>query len=278
MKLFHLVKDFILSPIKQIRARYIPLMLIYASYAASGLTGIAATFYVKKYLTLDSEQLIMLGVYSTIPWTIKFVFGTATDSIKIFNSQRKSYIIIGAILMAASYISLGSLAGNFHWISLLGDKNLIYVISCVVLSTAFCIQNVVSETMSTEVVIRHDEQGNLIDKATVDKEIVLVQYLNRLSFAVSSFIVAGLAGYLASVFSYSTVFFLGLFVPVLSLVGISLVHLDSVPEQKINWKILGGGLVFALFCVALSSSNFIFRQEVIFLVSSVIVISLLYTT
>lgn len=276
MKIFQTIKSFILEPISQIKARYIPLLLIYAAYAASSITGIAESFYVKKSLTLTAQDLILLGAYATIPWTLKFIFGQFCDTIKFFGSQRKSYIIFGSILMFASYVMLAAIAGDYAWALNLASKNTLYIISSIVLSASFCIQNVVSETMSTEVVDRFDKDSNPLDKEIINKELTLIQYLSKLSFAFSGFIVAGLSGYLASVMTYSHVFLCGCIIPVIVLFGISFVHLDQTPPQKPNWKILGSGLAFAVFCILMGTANLVYSQEIIFVVSIAIVCSLLY--
>ena len=50
-------------------------------------------------LSLTPSQLAGIGVWLTLPWTVKMVFGELVDTVPIFGSQRKSYILIGALLM-----------------------------------------------------------------------------------------------------------------------------------------------------------------------------------
>jgi hypothetical protein len=35
-----------------------------------------------------------IGVWLSLPWTVKMVFGELVDSVPIFGSQRRSYILI----------------------------------------------------------------------------------------------------------------------------------------------------------------------------------------
>ena len=37
-------------------------------------------------------------MWLSLPWTVKMVFGELVDSVPIFGSQRRSYILIGAAL------------------------------------------------------------------------------------------------------------------------------------------------------------------------------------
>jgi len=91
--------DIMMTPIRAIKIRYIPLLLIYFAYGASGFTAVAETFWVKEALNLSAENLISLGVWLTVPWTIKMIFGQMVDSFTFFGSNRKVYVYIGASLM-----------------------------------------------------------------------------------------------------------------------------------------------------------------------------------
>ena len=92
------IVDIIMTPIRALRVRYIPLLLIYFAYGSSVFVAIAKDFWVKKELTLSAEDLVALGVWLTVPWTIKMIFGQLVDSVTIFGSNRKAYVFIGAVL------------------------------------------------------------------------------------------------------------------------------------------------------------------------------------
>jgi BT1 family len=106
----------LLNPIRAFRIAYIPLLMVYFSYGALGLTNIVETFWIKQKLSLTATELASLGVWLTLPWTIKMVFGELVDSVAIFGSQRRVYIFIGGGLLTAGLLILAGAAGG--WITL----------------------------------------------------------------------------------------------------------------------------------------------------------------
>ena len=75
--------------------------MVYFAYGALGLIAVAESFWVKKALTLSPAQLAELAVWTTLPWTVKMVFGELVDSVPILGSQRRAYVFIGAAFIAA---------------------------------------------------------------------------------------------------------------------------------------------------------------------------------
>ncbi len=143
--------DIIMTPIRAIRVRYIPLLLIYFAYGSSVFVGIARDFWIKKELSLSAEDLIALGVWLTVPWTIKMIFGQMVDSVTIFGSNRKVYVYIGAILMTLSTLLLIGIVGEHQWIGMY-SKETVYIFASVLGVVGFVIQDVVADTMTTEVI------------------------------------------------------------------------------------------------------------------------------
>ena len=107
------LKSLLLLPIQSLRLRYIPLLLIYFAYGSSVFVAIARDFWIKKELDLSAEDLLSLGVWLTVPWTIKMIFGQMVDSITIFGSNRKVYVYIGAVLMIISTLLLIAIVGDY---------------------------------------------------------------------------------------------------------------------------------------------------------------------
>jgi hypothetical protein len=103
-----------------------------------------------------------------------------------------------------------------------------------------------------------------------------VQVLGRLALSFGIFSVAGLGGVLAKFYSYQTVFFLGLTIPAISIIGALLVRLEDVPVKPVDWRILGGGAAFGLVVAALGFGGVPYNQELIFLVSMAVVIAMLF--
>jgi len=262
------VKQTILAPIQAMRLRYVPLLMIYFAYGASVFTGIAESFWVKEELNLSADELMALAVWLTVPWTIKMVFGQMVDSIAIFKSQRRVYIIIGALLILLSMFLMIALAGDYAIVAGY-EKEKLYILSAIIGVVGFVLQDVVADTMTTEVVDRSQPQE------LIEQELAMVQVLGRLALAIAGVSVAGLGGWLAEIYSYETMFKLGLFIPLLSLIGIFFVKLEGVTKSPLNYKIFYGGVVFALFVIAMGYSNFQYGQEIVFVVSMAVVIYML---
>ncbi len=106
------LKAALITPIRAMRLRYLPLLMIYYAYGALGLVGIAQTFWVKEVLTFTPAELAAIAVWLTLPWTVKMVFGQLADSVPILGSQRRVYVFIGASLVAAGMVTLAGAAGR----------------------------------------------------------------------------------------------------------------------------------------------------------------------
>ena len=262
--------DILMTPIRAIRVRYIPLLLIYFAYGASVFTAIAKDFWVKKELALSAEDLVALGVWLTVPWTIKMIFGQMVDSVTIFGSNRRVYVYIGAILIALSTILLIGIVGEHKWI-VSYSKESVYIFASVLGVVGFVLQDVVADTMTTEVV--DTTQSN----EDIKKELATIQVLSRLSLGLAIFIMGWLGGELADIYSYETVFKLSLFVPILSIIGVSIVRLNPVSTTPLNKQVLFGGLFFAVFVVLIGYNDVPYSQEIVFVVSLIVVLYLLST-
>ena len=258
------LKSAFLNPIKSFKLKYLPLLMVYFAYGASGITSIAETFWVKEHLNLSAEALVTLGVWLSIPWTIKMVFGQLVDTIPIFGSQRRAYVYIGAGLITISTILMIGLVGNKSWIHFTTPQN-VYILASLFSVVGFVLQDVVADAMSTEVVDRNQP------KEEVERELAMVQVLGRLALSIAGFIVAGLGGWLAQIFSYETMFEIGLFIPLLSIIGVTIVKLDTPEPSKIDCKILCGGIAFAVFVVFMGYNDFPYAQEIVFFVSLAVI-------
>lgn len=260
----------LIVPIKAMRWRYFPLMMIYFSYGASTFSGIAVTFWVKDALSLTPAQLAAIAVWIALPWTIKMIFGQFADSISLFGSQRKIYVYFGAVLMAFGSLTLFGTAAEIPWLLELGTPASLYVFSMMITVIGVVMQDVIADTMTTEVI---DREGKTEEE--IKSDLGMVQILGRLSLSMAGFMVAGLGGWLAANFEYSQVFLMMLIIPVISIIGVSLVKLDKVPKKPINWLVLGGGISFALFSAFMGLSNIPFGQEIVVGVSLLVVCTLI---
>ena len=70
--------------------------MVYFAYGALGLIDVTRDLWIKESLSFTPSQLAGIGVWLTLPWTVKMVFGELVDTVPIFGSQRKAYVLIGA--------------------------------------------------------------------------------------------------------------------------------------------------------------------------------------
>ena len=271
--LWRQLENALLNPIRAFRPRYLPLLMVYFAYGALGLIAVAESFWVKKALTLSPAQLAELAVWTTLPWTVKMVFGELVDSVPILGSQRRSYVFIGAAFIAAGLLLLAGAAGG--WLTFASPENL-YRLGAFVTVLGVVIQDVAADAMSTEVVDRENADGTPRPKDEVDRELGMVQVLGRLALSLGMFLVAGLAGWIASIYSYETVFLLGLIIPLISLSGALLITLRPVEQRQIDWRILGGGIAYGAFVLVLAFAAVPYNQEIVFVVSMAVVCAMLW--
>jgi hypothetical protein len=262
------LKAALVTPIRAMRLRYLPLLMIYYAYGALGLVAIAEAFWIKQALTFTPAELAAIAVWLTLPWTIKMVFGQLADSVPIMGSQRRAYVLIGASLVASGLVILSGAAGG--WITL-ASKNALYVTAQLMIVIGVVLQDVIADAMTTEVVERVRPDGSSRPKAEVERELGLVQVLGRLALWSGILSVAGLSGWLAQIYSYETVFLFGLAVPAVSLTGAMLVRLDDTAPKPIDWRILGGGLAFGAVVLAIGLGGLPFGQELIFVISLAVI-------
>lgn len=266
------IEKAVLNPVRAFRPHYLPLLMIYFASGAMGVTAIAQSFWVKQSLTLSASELAALAVWLTLPWTIKMVFGEMVDTVSIAGSQRRAYVYIGASLMALGLLGLAAAAAG----KLPAMKpETAYKLASLLIVIGTVMQDVVADAMTTEVVSRENEDGSPRDKEDIDRDLGMVQVLGRLAMAIGGFIVAGLGGYMAALMPYWLVFLAALVVPVISASGAALVHIETVAQRPIDWKILGGGIAFGAFVIAMALLDWDYNQEIIFLVSMAVVVWML---
>ncbi len=266
------LKAAVLAPLAALRLAYVPLLMVYFSYGALGIVGVADSFWVKKTLTLSPAELAQLGVWLTLPWAIKMVFGELVDTVSILGSQRRAYVFIGAGLIALSMLMLAGTAGG--WLTWMAPDKM-YVAASLLSVTGVVLQDVVADAMSTEVVPRTLPDGTPRPQADIDHDLGMVQVLGRLALSIGIFATAGLAGWLAQTLAYETVFLIGLVVPAISVTGALLVRLDSSERRPTDWRLLGAGLAFGLFITALLAADVPHAQEIVLAVSLAVIVTML---
>lgn len=261
----------LLRPIRAFRLRYLPVVLVYFAYGALGLIDVTRDMWIKESLALRPAQLAEIAVWLSLPWTIKMVFGELVDSVPLFGSQRKSYVLLGAALTAAGMLTLAGAAGG--WLAIAAPDRL-YVLGAMLIVVGVVVQDVVADAMSTEVVPRHDSTGERPQHA-IRAELGMVQVLGRLALSFGVLSVAGLSGLLASLFARETVFLAGLVVPLISVFGVTLIREQTAERRAPDRRILAGGAVFGVAVLALALGPIPYGQEMIFVLSMVVICTML---
>lgn len=257
------LKQLFFAPLMGFKVRYIPLLLIYFAYGSNAITTVALTFWEKENLALSAEQLVIIGTWLTVPWTIKMIFGQFVDHYPLFGNKRKSYIYLGATLMAIGYIMLYGVATAHPIMQMFGNQFNQYLLVNLVSILGFVIQDVTADAMSTEVVAREGKA-----ESEIQTELTRVQILGRLSLMGAMASVALLGGFLAQTFDYETVFLIALIVPIISVLGATFVKLDDIKTKSyFDPVILGGGIAFAIFTLIMAFTSVPYSQEIVFSVS-----------
>src|SRR3984893_3666539 len=249
----------ITRPIRAFQLNYVPVVMVYFAYGALGLIDVTRDLWIKESLSFTPSQLAGIGVWLTLPWTVKMVFGELADTVPMFGSQRKSYILIGALLMATGLLILAGVAGR--WLTFARPDQL-YVLGAMLVAIGTVLQ---------EVVARTDTAGNERPDDSVRVELGMVQVLGRLAVSAGVLAVAGLSGWLASFMPRQDVFLIGLIIPAISVAGVFLRGTETMERRPIDWRILGGGIVFGVVGVVLGASGVPFGQEIIFIISMAVV-------
>jgi hypothetical protein len=259
-------------PIEAFRLKYAPLLLLYFAYGALGIIDVSRDMWIKEQLSLTPAELASIGVWLSLPWTAKMVFGQLVDCVPIFGSQRRAYILIGATCMACGMLTLASAAGEQIAFA---SPDQLYVLGVMLIVIGAVIQDVVADALSTELVPRTDTAGNERPQDDVRTDLGMVQVLGRLALGAGILAVAGLSGWLAQFLSRETVFLLGLTVPALSATSVLLIRSESSQRAPLDWRILGGGIAFGTAVLAIGLGSIPFGQELIFILSTAVICTML---
>ena len=258
----------LVAPVRGLRLSYLPLLGVYLASGALGIIAVADQFWVRKALTLTPAELASLAAWLQLPWVARMVFSELVDALPVLGSQRRAYLFIGAGLVASGLVLLAGAAGG--WIALARPEPL-YALAQLLIVVGSVLQEVVADAMSPGVVARTEADGSPRPQADINRDLAMVEVLARLVYSAGAFGVGLLAGVLAKALAYETAFLIGLIVPALSVAGALLVRVDSGPVRPIDWRIFGGGILFAAAATWLGLSAFRYAQEAVFLISLAVI-------
>lgn len=223
-------------------------LLVFFVLGLSAFDNVAMTFFVRDHIHLLAAQLIEIGIWTSLPWSVKIAFGAVIDSFAPFGNNRKSYLILGALIQAAG---LALFAAFVAGISPLGSEYTNLLVSGLLTTIGVVFGQTTANTLAVE----------LVDKGDLGK----MQVATRIAFSTGAVIAAVLTGYLASHYTLLEISIWKLFLPVSLLIG-SITLLGKVRSSESTspqWQMLGLSTIFILFCILTRSQLAIFLAQMV---------------
>jgi len=255
---------FLRSLVGRIRLAYLPVLVTYFCYGASGITSIALIYFQKDTLGITPAEAAGIAFWVALPWSTKMVAGVASDVHPILGSRRVAYLLLGAMLGFAGYA----------WLATAASTKGAYLAAMVIIAVGFMVQDVVADALSVEV-------------ARSEEEMKQIQALGRMALLVGTISVGYLSGWLAGAVGARTVFAIALVLPVLVAVAAWFAPREAArvagPGEETNPLGAGNsrlvvlvGLGYAGLGVLLEALAVPFGQEIILVVSGALIAMLLH--
>ena len=95
------------------------LILLSVTYFSQGLkvlSDLAAALMFKDYYKLEPSETQYLASVIALPWCLKIFYGMISDNVAIFNSKRRSYLLIFSCISTAVMHYVVLYRGHNHWI------------------------------------------------------------------------------------------------------------------------------------------------------------------
>ena len=281
------------SLLRSFRLTFLPPLMVYVAAGISGLTAIVGTFFVKDYLGLSAQFLAALSFWAVLPWALKMPIGHLVDLIWRW---KESLVFLGALLLASSIsIMIGLLADPQAMRAIMSAERW-YVLAAILSPVGYMLQDVVADAMTVEAVPRLGPDGLPIEVGELRAMHTTMQTLGRVAIVGGGILVALVNVFFMSgvgalpdklkIAAYLNVYYCALAIPLVSVAGVLFaawlrhrapqkqLRVDHRP--RVNWWILGGGLVFASIAVTVGLSDLKYGQEVIFSASMTIVLFLMW--
>ena len=285
-RLWSWIKNDIFGLCREIRWSYLPPLMVYFAAGVSGFTGIIESFFVKEELGLTAAFLASLGFWAGLPWALKMPLGHLVD---LFWRWKSMFVYLGAALMSASLLIMVGLTGYTEWMAGIFAVEAWYVLAVMLAPVGFVLQDVVADAMTVEAVPTHNEDGTPIAEKKLQTMHVTMQTLGRIAIVAGGAMVAGVGGWLATVLSYATMYWISLLIPLISVMGVLLGSWIKVRRKKrlaqenlfreqiqlmspsrgqklkVNWNILAGSAAFVIFSLIFGLSAIPLKEETIFM-------------
>ncbi len=296
----------ILAIAREFQISFLPPLMVYVAAGISPLTAIVGSFYVKERLGLSAEFLAALGFWAMLPWALKMPIGHLVD---LLWKIKSAFVYLGALMIATSLIIMIALLGYTEEMTAIASAEVWFITSSLLAPVGYVLQDVVADAMTVEAVPRFDREGLEIDEVTIRSMHTTMQLLGRIAIIVGGMLVAMLnvimmdgvsvlseAGKLEA---YLSIYQIALVIPISSVIGVLLSAIIRCKKIKtllqsgkskddalslvefktektdVNWWILGGGLAFAILSVSVGLADVPAAQEIIFVISSAIILFLM---
>jgi hypothetical protein len=291
---------------RQFRWSYLPPLMVYFAAGVSGLTSVVGAFFMKDYLGLSAAFLAGLTFWTGIPWTLKMPLGHLVDLIWRWKAL---LVYLGASLIALSLLIMYGLITQTAAMAEVASVETWFILSALLAPVGYVIQDVVADAMTVEAVPVLDPSGVPYSQDHAKAMHTTMQTLGRFAIisgfvivaAINIFMFSGVAqldpAEVAAV--YGRIYLIALVIPVLSVTGVILGEImvyrrkkalidEGLDQQDVaaaltgrdaptepNVWLLGGGLLFAVFTIAVGAGDVPFAQEIVFLGSMAIVVFLI---
>jgi hypothetical protein len=253
-------------PIKGLRWRYLPILIVYSCYGFAAVTAIGSTFWLKDATTLSAIELAKLGFWATLPFTCKLLLGQCIETINIAGNRRRSYLVLGALLTVAGQMILISAVNHFAWVTMLGSLYQQLLLANVVSIAGLMVQDLVADTLCAELV---DPNANPEAKRL---EIGTIQVLGRMCLMLAGFISMGLGGYLTEHYAFTRVVWWGLVAPTASILAAVLLQDTQPTKGHLDWRIYSSGIAIIALSIAVEFFDVPYAQEMIFAFNMLIIL------
>ncbi|UXX82947.1 hypothetical protein [Roseovarius pelagicus] len=288
---------------RQMRWSFLPPLMVYLAYGVSTLTTIVGVFFVKEYLGLSAAFLAGLTFWAGLPWALKMPLGHLVD---IIWRWKWLLLYLGAGLVAGSFTIMYLLITAPEAMGALLPVEAWYVASTLLAPCGLVLQDAVADAMSVEAVPRRGPDGTPLDEDTLRAMHTTMQMLGRIALIGGTLIVAliNIVAFddvdtlpqAAKAEVYAEIYLIAMMVPLISVSGVILASVQrrraihraaragrdtqrlidrpGPPTQVNPWYFIGGGAFVAL-SLTVGLLNVPFAQEIVFVGSMAIVLTLM---
>mmetsp|Transcript_17940 Transcript_17940/g.41474 ORF Transcript_17940/g.41474 Transcript_17940/m.41474 type:complete len:475 (-) Transcript_17940:344-1768(-) len=78
----------------------------------SGMSGLAVSYFYKNTLMAEPATLTLVESFTSLPWTIKPIYGFLSDGWPIMGFRRRPYLIIGGVMGFASWVLMATVVND----------------------------------------------------------------------------------------------------------------------------------------------------------------------